>query len=736
MRWTSGVIALLTSVVFAAGSSVYPQVSIDLSRLQDGGLGATISADHQGNIVLTGVSRNCSLPVVHPLSTCGWLWIAKLDPTGQTILFATYFGDSKTPAGLVWAQPDLDGNITVLTSINQTSLPAVNAFQPQDNGNYDAYVFKVAADGSRIIYATYLGGSGFDNPLALAVDSQGSAYVMLESGSGDFPTTPQSVKSTATHNWVVAKLSPDGQTLGYAASFPMGQVGVPSLGVDSSGAALATVENQLFQLTPDGSSVQAQPLPPWANPNPTSVPDNAGGYWLAGTEQNQILPTTPDAFESSRSPIPYLRIEKGQIPPLAKPITAQYVSGFAIDPYETWRVYAATNAGLFVTEDNGWTWNPTSLTAICESVAVDPLDQNTVYVTSGNNFYRSTDRSATWVALSSGVIGTIGVDAQVPGLIYTTAGRSEDGGVTWKPFVIPQPVNGPCGSGCLSTNAVAVQADPVQGRRVYVFTQTKCIGFCLITPGLLRSDDAGATFVGVPMPASAGGLAVDQETQDLFLVSNGTVAVYRDSILDKPEVLAVPEAQTVAADPGNPGTVYLGLTNSTVIQSVDGGRTWTTLITLPAPPSLIAVSINGVLHLTQPSTLTDAFAFHYNAGQILYGTVFGGWYTTGTTAALGSNGHLYLGGFTGGGLPLKNAWQSNFGGRTDAFVAEFDANGALLNSTYLGGKLDEQVTSLVPQDDGSVVVVGYSNSNEFWSQFDPSAIGTGNYFVLRLHSSP
>ena len=729
-------IALLTSVVFAAGSSVYPQVSIDLSRLQDGGLGATISADHQGNIVLTGVSRNCSLPVVHPLSTCGWLWIAKLDPTGQTILFATYFGDSKTPAGLVWAQPDLDGNITVLTSINQTSLPAVNAFQPQDNGNYDAYVFKVAADGSRIIYATYLGGSGFDNPLALAVDSQGSAYVMLESGSGDFPTTPQSVKSTATHNWVVAKLSPDGQTLGYAASFPMGQVGVPSLGVDSSGAALATVENQLFQLTPDGSSVQAQPLPPWANPNPTSVPDNAGGYWLAGTEQNQILPTTPDAFESSRSPIPYLRIEKGQIPPLAKPITAQYVSGFAIDPYETWRVYAATNAGLFVTEDNGWTWNPTSLTAICESVAVDPLDQNTVYVTSGNNFYRSTDRSATWVALSSGVIGTIGVDAQVPGLIYTTAGRSEDGGVTWKPFVIPQPVNGPCGSGCLSTNAVAVQADPVQGRRVYVFTQTKCIGFCLITPGLLRSDDAGATFVGVPMPASAGGLAVDQETQDLFLVSNGTVAVYRDSILDKPEVLAVPEAQTVAADPGNPGTVYLGLTNSTVIQSVDGGRTWTTLITLPAPPSLIAVSINGVLHLTQPSTLTDAFAFHYNAGQILYGTVFGGWYTTGTTAALGSNGHLYLGGFTGGGLPLKNAWQSNFGGRTDAFVAEFDANGALLNSTYLGGKLDEQVTSLVPQDDGSVVVVGYSNSNEFWSQFDPSAIGTGNYFVLRLHSSP
>lgn len=126
-------------------------------------------------------------------------------------------------------------------------------------------------------------------------------------------------------------------------------------------------------------------------------------------------------------------------------------------------------------------------------------------------------------------------------------------------------------------------------------------------------------------------------------MANGAVTVYRNSILEKPEALAAPEAQTIAVDPSNPGTVYLGLTNSTVIQSIDGGRTWATLVTVPAPPPLMAVSINGVLHLTQPATLTDAFAFHYNAGRILYGTAFGGWYTRGTTAALGSTGHLHLG---------------------------------------------------------------------------------------------
>jgi hypothetical protein len=143
------------------------------------------------------------------------------------------------------------------------------------------------------------------------------------------------------------------------------------------------------------------------------------------------------------------------------------------------------------------------------------------------------------------------------------------------------------------------------------------------------------------------------------------------------------------------------------------------------------------LHVTQPLTLTDSYAFHAdNSGQVVYGTAFGGWNTSATTAALGSNGHLFLGGSTSGGLPLSNAWQSNYGGRTDGFVAEFDASGALLNSTYLGGSFDENITSLIPQDDGSVIVVGFSDSKEFISQLQPSPIGGGDYFVLRFRPNP
>jgi len=148
---------------------------------------------------------------------------------------------------------------------------------------------------------------------------------------------------------------------------------------------------------------------------------------------------------------------------------------------------------------------------------------------------------------------------------------------------------------------------------------------------------------------------------------------------------------------------------------------------------LLTVSIGGVLNVSQPPVLTDAFAFHFDgSANVLYGTYFGGWNTTATAAAIGPSGHLFLGGNTGSGLPLSNAQQTQFGGGTDGFVAELDVNGVLLRSTYLGGAGNDQVFSLIPQDDGSVIVVGNSLSNDFLSQLQPSPIGGGNLFLVRL----
>src|SRR5439155_9831461 len=57
-------------------------------------------------------------------------------------------------------------------------------------GNGDAFVTKLNATGSALVYSTYLGGNGADEGRGIAIDSIGQAYVTGITGSSNFPTTP------------------------------------------------------------------------------------------------------------------------------------------------------------------------------------------------------------------------------------------------------------------------------------------------------------------------------------------------------------------------------------------------------------------------------------------------------------------------------------------------------------------------------------------------------------------
>jgi hypothetical protein len=66
--------------------------------------------------------------------------------------------------------------------------PIVAAFQPTLKGTQDAFVAKINATGSVLAYSSFLGGSGSEAGLSVAVDSSGHAYVTGLTGSpNDFP---------------------------------------------------------------------------------------------------------------------------------------------------------------------------------------------------------------------------------------------------------------------------------------------------------------------------------------------------------------------------------------------------------------------------------------------------------------------------------------------------------------------------------------------------------------------
>jgi hypothetical protein len=96
-----------------------------------------------------------------------------IDPV---LVYSTYLGGSGIDEGSSIAVDD-DGQAYVAGFTESLDFPLARAEQPVAGGGQDAFVAKLSADGERLIYATYLGGSGQDNAVSIATDSHGKAYI-------------------------------------------------------------------------------------------------------------------------------------------------------------------------------------------------------------------------------------------------------------------------------------------------------------------------------------------------------------------------------------------------------------------------------------------------------------------------------------------------------------------------------------------------------------------------------
>ena len=83
---------------------------------------------------------------------------------------------------------DSSGNAYVTGLTFSSNFPTINPFQAVRAGQFDAFVSKINVAGSALVFSTYLGGSDSDISNQIAVNSEGEAYVTGATQSTDFPT--------------------------------------------------------------------------------------------------------------------------------------------------------------------------------------------------------------------------------------------------------------------------------------------------------------------------------------------------------------------------------------------------------------------------------------------------------------------------------------------------------------------------------------------------------------------
>ncbi len=142
-------------------------------------------------------------------------FVFKLNPTGSQLVFSTYLGGAGVEFAQGLAL-DGSNNIYVVGFTYSTNFPTANAVQPKSNGGQDAWAAKIASTGTSFIFSTYLGGSNDDSAQAVGTDAAGNLYVVGDTFSSDFPTKNPLRQSSGGDDAFLTKLSANGSAILYS----------------------------------------------------------------------------------------------------------------------------------------------------------------------------------------------------------------------------------------------------------------------------------------------------------------------------------------------------------------------------------------------------------------------------------------------------------------------------------------------------------------------------------------
>ena len=255
--------------------------SSDLSGGGDFGYG--IAVDSNGNAYVTGTTGSADFPVTPGAfqmvnrSPNSVAFVTKLNASGSALVYSTYLGGSLVDYGNSIAVDSSDSAYVTGVTASADFPVTPGAFQVNYGSYSNAFVTKLSASGSALIYSTYLGGNGSeggDGSSSIAVDSNGNAYVTGGASSADFPVTAGAFQTTlmGSSNAFVTKLNASGSALVYST-----YLGGSSTLMDMGGS---------FSGGDSGSGI---------------VVDSNGNAYVTGTAGSADFPVTPGAFQTHRA---------------------------------------------------------------------------------------------------------------------------------------------------------------------------------------------------------------------------------------------------------------------------------------------------------------------------------------------------------------------------------------------------------------------------------------------------
>jgi hypothetical protein len=218
--------------------------------------GNGIAVDSAGSAYVTGLTGSSGFPVTpgafqttSPAGLQGATYgafVSKFNASGSSLIYSTYVNGNSPSSGNGIAVDSL-GNAYVAGNfraggVSNPFFPVTpDAFQSSFtklSGDYqETFLAKLNAAGSALIYSSYLGGSGDDEPTAVAIDQTGDAYVTGHTSSLDFPVSPSAFQPSV-----------HGTGDAFITKFPLGTSQTLSISsvVPTSGGNAGTVTPQIF----------------------------------------------------------------------------------------------------------------------------------------------------------------------------------------------------------------------------------------------------------------------------------------------------------------------------------------------------------------------------------------------------------------------------------------------------------------------------------------------------------